>query len=280
MTSLKTFKSRKSLRETLIRVFAQQEDVYAIYLFGREVDAMADEYSDIDIIICSVDLERTWRDYPSLLQTISPIVGRLLLESSETSFAEMILFEGYCPYQKVDLSLVNEITAKDAFGPFLKIYEKDVLQPEKPTVLPVFPRTRDIHLDLADTLFSVPRFTKCLFRRDYDMYRRWKGTTNSLMLLLYEKYLGWHVESIRRDLKPHEAKHLYNILGQNDIERLETVLPLTGELNLAVSYRNGIDFYIDLISQKSQALDRPLNTAFMHTIRNFLHEEVRRYLKG
>jgi hypothetical protein len=61
---------------------------------------------------------------------------------------------------------------------------------------------------------------------------------------------------------------------------LETVFPLTGELNLAASYRNCIDFYIELIEQKSQALATPNNTAFAYTIRDFLHEEIKRYLKG
>jgi predicted nucleotidyltransferase len=279
MTSSNTSKSREELRETLIRHFSQQDEVYAIHLFGREADGRVDCYSDIDIIICSADLERTWRNYSSILQTISPVTGRLLLESTPTSFAEMILFQDASPYQKVDLSLCDRIETKEVFGPFIKVYEKNVSPSAITTTLPVFPRLRDIHLDLADTLFSVPRFTKCLFRRDYDMYRRWKGTTNSLMLLLYEKYFGWQRESIRRDLKPHEAKHLYYALSRQDAEQLETVLPLTGNFNLAVSYRNAIKYYIDLMEQKSLALAEPINDALVHIIHNFLNAEIERYLK-
>jgi hypothetical protein len=272
------YKSREELQKIFVDHFIENNEVYAVYFFGREVDGKADQYSDIDIIICSNDLLRTWTAYPHLLQNIAPIMGRLLLESSETSFAEMILLEGWSPYQKIDLSIVGNIACKDAFGPFKQIYKKNGVETVSRTTLPVTPRIRDIHLELSDNLFSVPRFTKCLFRKDFDMYRRWKGTTNHLLVLLYEKYFGWQHETIAQQLKAHEAKHLYEKLTAADNERLQSVFPINGQFNLAISYQNCVVFFVDLMKHKSHDLGLRIQESFADLICTFLHDEVEKYL--
>jgi hypothetical protein len=51
------------------------------------------------------------------------------------------------------------------------MYENQNKQRSSKTKLEFIPITHDVSYLLTDVLFSVARFTKCLFRQDLDMYR-------------------------------------------------------------------------------------------------------------
>ena len=58
------------LRNQVVDAFCKEPEIYGIYAFGREVDGTADRYSDLDLIICSNDLEATQKKYRDILGTI------------------------------------------------------------------------------------------------------------------------------------------------------------------------------------------------------------------
>jgi len=66
---------------------------------------------------------------------------------------------------------------------------------------------------LTDVVFSVAGFTKCLFRRDIDMYRRWESITDLTLVLLYEKHFGWERETGRKRLDGYQTECLCTALA-------------------------------------------------------------------
>ncbi len=277
---MNNYRSRDDLEERLIDTFSRPEEISAIYFFGKAVEGKTDSYSDIDIVICTDDPARTWRNYEAMLSGISPIRERLLLDSGETHFAEMVMFQDYLPYQKIDLSLLSDLQQKNAFGPFLEVYQRPAKTDLVLSLFPVKPKLRTLNHEINEILFSIPRFTKCLFRSDFDMYRRWKGTTNNLMVLLYEKYFGWQAEVARHDLRPQEAKRLYDALTPEDHKRLTAVYPLNARANLAESFGQCIGFYLDLSIQKARDLEISINREFITYMRKFTRSEIDRFAKA
>ena len=89
---------REELHRELCAVFSAQPEIRGIYVFGREVDGQPDEYSDIDMILCSDDLARSHRNYRDVLWKIAPIVGTYLIHSDVAEIAEMVLLEEFSPY--------------------------------------------------------------------------------------------------------------------------------------------------------------------------------------
>lgn len=267
--------SREDLRQQLIEAFADRPEVHGIYVFGREAEGKADQFSDIDMIVCSNDLRTTEANCLGMLSGISPVVGQLLLRSVEYQLVRMFMFQDYSPYQKIDLSLVGDITQEGVFGPFVPVFECPGASPGSTTSLDVIPRTKDATHQLEDVLFAVPRFTKCLHRRDYDMYRRWRGLNRMLWVLLYERHFGWEAETTRRELNPPEAKSVYSCLEAWELEWLEDICPLDGVLNIPRSYRRGVELYVELSYQKAEQLGVPLNAELTKHVLAFLREETR-----
>jgi predicted nucleotidyltransferase len=271
---MNNYRTRDDLKARLIEIFSTQEEVYAIYFFGKEVEGKADSYSDIDIIVCTNDPARTWGKYDSLLSHVSPIRERLLLNSQGNSFAEMVMLEDYRPYQKIDLSLVEAIQQETDFAPFLNTYQRPTKSERVLSVFPIKPRKRNLNHEINEILFSIPRFTKCLFRNDFDMYRRWKATTRNLLVLLYEKYFGWQEEVTRSDLRAQEAKQLYDALTPEDHHRLQAIYPPDAQINLAGSFGHSIEFYLDLAIQKARNLEVQINREFITYMKEFTRSEV------
>ena len=67
------YRPRKELHRELSAAFSAQPEICSIHVFGREVDGQPDEYSDIDMILCSDDLARSHRNYRDVLGKIAPI---------------------------------------------------------------------------------------------------------------------------------------------------------------------------------------------------------------
>jgi predicted nucleotidyltransferase len=271
------FKTRDELRNSLIKQFSQQKEVFKIFFFGKEVENKHDQFSDIDMIVCSSDLAKTQSNYRNIISNISPIIGTLWLESSKKTFAESIMLKDYAPYQKIDLSITNDIANK-IVGETLLVYEdenKSTLNSSELKIIEKNPVRNQLH----DYLFSVPRFTKCLFRKDFDMYRRWKGVTNIVPILLYEKHFGWQRESCKK-LMPQDFVLLYKNLSSDEKTKLEEVYPLNAELNIAKSFNKGVDLLIELSKLKAENFKIDIDENFIEYIKEFLNSEVKRFTEN
>lgn len=274
------YRPREELQTAVIQAFAHHQEVSQIFFFGKGAEGTADLFSDIDMVVCSRHVRTTQYTYRQTFTHISSIRSTLLLESTPQHFAEMIMLTDYSPYQKIDFSIVNNIHEKYQFAPFCLMYDQDqgVHHPSaSPNALEIMPFQRDTAYMLQDILFSVPRFTKCLFRHDGDMYRRWKSISNSASVLLYEKYFGWQQETVKKSLTAYETKHLYAVLTAHDRQRIDAIYPTNGVLHLADSYQTSIELIIELSSQKATDVHISLDTTFITYIMQFLETEIHRY---
>ena len=104
---------------------------------------------------------------------------------------EMIILRDYSPYQKLDFSIVSDMQKQEALKPAKTVYGSGDPAPEHPSEMAISGRVLELQNRMNDILFSIPRFTKCLFRGDFDMYRRWEGVVAEMCVLLYERHFGW-----------------------------------------------------------------------------------------
>jgi predicted nucleotidyltransferase len=269
--------TRNELRNKLIKAFSEREEIYQIFLLGGEVKGKVDKFSDIDIIVCSNDLLKTQKDYDNILNSISPVIETLLFESSKNTFSEIVIFKDYSPYQKVDLSIIEDIKTKNYLGPFLSIYENVHKPTHSKTRLNKIKMKKDVEYKLCDILFSVPRFTKCLFRKDFDMYNRWIGVFKAVLALLYEKHFGWQKIS-KKELDLMEQKKLYNELNNSDRLLLDKIYPLNAKLDVVLSFQRSINLFVNLSEEKAKYFGIKLNSKFIEHIKSFMNVEIKRFL--
>lgn len=273
-------KTRNELRNLVIKSFSKEVEINSIYFFGKEVNNKSDEYSDIDMIICSKDLAKTQSRYLEILNDISPIIGSYLLNSTENDFSQMVMLKDFSPYQKIDFSITDSIETKKlaGFGPFISIYKDNSLTTKVNSKLDII-KQNNVKNQLDNFLFTVPRFTKCLFRKDYDMYRRWKHISDYTMVLLYEKYFGWEEKTLRDQVSVKELSKLNKVISNYEKEILNRIFPSSGIVNIAKSYKLCIEFLITLCKQKADYFKVELNEDFILHIERFLHSEITRYIE-
>lgn len=268
--------SRQSLRNGIIEAFSAQDEIYKIIIFGKEAAGKDDLYSDIDLVVYSNDPFTTWQHYRAIFASLAPVVGTLPLGSSPDFIAEMLLLEGYSPYQKIDFSIGVGLDL--ALTSVKTVYER----PEKNTpplsALPVIETRYDVRFHLADQLFSIPRFTKCLFRRDIDMYRRWSGFMNRALVLQFEQKFGWEVETQKSKLYSYETEKLMAHLSQEERQRIFGILPPDGSVEIARSALNAVDLIIVLSREKAGCLNVSLDNHFIEIFQGFLYDEIERFL--
>jgi len=73
-----------------------------------------------------------------------------------------------------------------------------------------------------DILFSIPRFLKCLFRGDFDAFRRHAGVTRAVSVLLFEKIFGFK-KVAKKNLNPREHFLWQKNLSPIDAEKVEKI---------------------------------------------------------
>ena len=130
---------------------------------------------------------------------------------------------------------------------------------------------------LTDVLFSVDRFTKCLFRRDIDMYRRWESITDLTLVLLYEKHFGWERETLRKRLDGYRTKCLCEALAAEEAAHLHRIRPPHARLDLAASYQASVELLVELSRQKARHFGVALDDDLIAQIGGFMDDEIRRY---
>ncbi|MFC1975245.1 hypothetical protein ACFLXQ_02475 [Chloroflexota bacterium] len=271
---MEAYKTRDNLRRKIIEVFAAQEEVYQIRLFGKEVEGKHDCYSDIDLIVCSNDPAKIQARYMDVFGLISPVRATFTLGVTSDGFSEMVMLKDYSPYQKIDFS-IGDLGKED--WPFVVVYENKEKPSVKQTTLNEVHLRQDVVYKLTDILFSIARFTKCLFRRDVEMYRRWKSITDATLVMLYEKYFGWESETFKKKLDPSEAKCLYENLEVDEKEQTHIIFPPNAKLDLALSYQTSIGMFIELAEQKADYFGTALDFGFIEYIKRFMNSEIDRY---
>ncbi len=263
------------LQEKLIELFSKQAEVGKMRIFGKLAEGTGDDFSDVDIRIISKDPLITQKNAHRLIEdNIARIMATFTLASDPGCFAEMIMLAGYSPYQKIDISVERE-GAGIPFEPITSVYEnKNAAGLDRDC--DIYTIKKSVDYNLMDVLFGVPRITKCFYRQDFDMYRRWKHQTDALIVLLNEKYTAWQAVSEKKELDAHAAKLLFQRLCAEDKHKLEQILPLNGELKIPISYLSSLQFYVELAMLKANALKVVLDQEFMHFMLKFAQEEVKK----
>ena len=205
-----THGTRKDLRRSVIEAFAAQDEIYRICFFGREAEGKHDCYSDIDMVVYSSDLARTKARYKDVFASISPVRATFTLGGTPESYSEMVMLHDYSPYQKVDFSIGDWGLWESHLSVVYDSKEKS--RACRSTLCAVEVR-QDVAYKLTDVLFSVARFSKCLFRRDVDMYRRWESITNVTLVLLYEKHFGYGIWTHHITQVVENGKRLARLFG-------------------------------------------------------------------
>lgn len=271
-------KTAKALSDKLVDAFSRQKEVARIRIFGKLAEGTFDQYSDVDIRIVSKDPFLTQSYYRKLIEeSVSSIIkSTFLLVSDVNVYAEMIMLKDYTPYQKIDFDIEREGYGID-FKPSKDIYIAQNAVGEDQN-LKIYPIANSVGYSLQNILFSVPRMTKCFFRKDFDMYRRWKSMTDVLLVLLYEKYFGYSEITDKKELKANEAKNLFLKLTDEDRNYLNRILPTEGKLTIPTSYLDALRLFVQESQRKASSFSVQLDTNFINYMFNFAEEEIRRVL--
>jgi len=264
------------LCDKLVEAFSKEPEIWKVQVFGRLVDGVSDEYSDVDIKIISKDPYATQQKLHNVIeQSISRVRKTFLLASDKNCFAEMIMLSDYSPYQKIDISVEREGFGV-SFSPISTVFQNDNAE-GLDRDCEVYAIKKNVEYDLFNVLFGIPRTTKCLFRGDFDIYRRWQSLTNSLLLILSEKYLGWQLINEQERIRAHDAKVLYKKMIKSDILKLKKVFPSDGVVDISKSYISGLNLYVETACQKAEMQSVILDEEFIKYIVNFAKKEVLRF---
>jgi hypothetical protein len=269
---MQAHKTREELRNKVIEAFAAQEEIFQICFFGREVEGKHDCYSDIDMVVYSSDPASTQTHYAEVFASISPIRATFALGGTQDAFSEMIMLWDYSPYQKIDFSIGGKQDWR-----LVVMYDDRAKPRVSHSHLTSRPTQPDVIYKLTDVLFSVARFTKCLFRRELDMYRRWVSITDLTLNMLYEKHMGWRPETSVGKLGSYDTQHLYEQLTPHEQEQVHVIRPPDATIDLALSYQASIDMFIELSEQKARHVGVKVDHDFIEYITAFLDSEIQRY---
>ena len=119
--------------------------------------------------------------------------------------------------------------------------------------------------------FSFPRFLKCLFRGDIEMYRRWEGIKNKLFLMLYKKYVN-DIPYGNAKFSPFDFQLLNEKLPKSEYESLLNILPINGNIDIIESYRLIAFTLVDLFLERLNG-DR-INNIFIDRMLQFIDGEI------
>ena len=269
------YRSRQELRRRVIQAFSDLDEVYKIILFGKEAAGKDDCYSDIDLIVYSNDPAKTWQHYRETLSSIAPVGGTFPLGSGPEYYAEMLLLDGFSPYQKIDFSIGVGIDL--VLTSVMTVYECPEKDTQPVSSLPVIETRYDVVYYLVDLLFSIPRFTKCLFRQDIDLYRRWNGAINRALVLMFERKFGWEEETRKGKLVSYEVERLMACLSAEERQMIFAICPPDGKVDVARSFLNAVDLTVMLSKEKADALGVRLDEGVIAIFQSFLQEEIGRF---
>lgn len=262
------------IKDQLIKIFSSRDEISEVQIFGKLAENKADKYSDVDIRVISQDPYATQKDLKELISTISPIRETYILASDENTYALMFMLKNYTPYQKIDIGIQRKGYGIQ-FSNITTVYSKES-KVNKNRDFDIVSTEKTVDYNLKNFLFGIPRITKCFFRNDFDMYRRWISNINAFMSLLYEKYFGWQEISEMKAPNAPNSKLLLEQLTSKDRKRFESILPLDRRPNIEKGLLNMLIWFIELSYEKSENLNIPINQSFSEFIINWTTKEIRK----
>lgn len=264
------------LKDKLVKLFSKRQEVKEIMIFGKIAEGLSDKYSDIDIRIISADPYLTQQELDLYIsRNISEIRSKFTLVSNENEFAEMIMLKDYSPYQKIDLGVCKEGYGLTFSGIKSVYVNSNPVGQERE--MRVQGTSRDVSYDLDNHLFGIPRFTKCLYREDFDMYRRWKNMVDSLLVLIEESYFGYVEIQSKKSINAPDSKKLFTALSNEDTESLNQILPLSGEVDISRSFLKGSQLFVALSRKKATHMHVKLDEKFIQYMEEFASREISRF---
>ena len=267
------------LTKELINKFKTLSEVYLVGITGSNRDGNSDEYSDVDLFVCSTDMESTKDAYKKLITEISPIIQiSPFFYDLPNVINEIIYLKNFSPYQKIDLTIVPYTGYLPDFNPEMSIvFEKPVDQKESVSTIPAL--TADMEtIDMSLGMYAgfILGFAKSFHRKNISIYRYWTFLKDKVLVLLFEKYFGWSNFYSQSRISAEDQKKLFLNLNQEDRWSLEKIMPISGNLDLVESFKLVVETYLDLTQLKSESLNSSINLEFIDYLKEFVKKEIRR----
>jgi predicted nucleotidyltransferase len=263
---------QKELLNKLVKGYAGRPEVEYIYTFGKAARDQADEYSDVDLVVVSRDLARLHGRFETVIEEVSAIDGSYTIVSTASKLARMYILKDYPPYQKIDLSIEADPGAV-IFADKRQLYAAKAEENKESRLAVTYEKYTDRN-QLYDILFSIPRFLKCLFRRDLTMYRRWNGMREYLDYMLYKTYVKDKPYELR-NLNPYEHEQVLKKAPAEVKNELAGLLPVSGKPDIGRSFQGMMEMIVDLFFK---TLDKgSVNMDFVKRMLGFMDSEIKRY---
>ena len=193
----------------------------------------------------------------------------------DVEIVEMILLQGMSPYNKIDFSIRNDLDGKNEFKPFKELYNRNSKHQKTSTKIKTNLKYSKNINTLNDKLFSIPRFTKTLFRNEQpESYRRWQATINEYLEILMKKYLAIVPQKL---LHPVTFKKLMAEINRNDMIIMKNILPSGDSFSIGDSYKYAMN---EIIEYHSAKIKNDSFREFKDTMMRFLHEEIDKFNKN
>lgn len=267
------------LLKSLVEAFSKSPEIFLIGTFGSAVTKQMDEYSDVDIIICSNDLKKTQSEYRKIIESISPIVTLSPFYSEKPDvISEIIYLQKFKPYQKVDLTIIPYLGYLSNFNPEMTILYEDQIADRKlkSGLEPKKESEEALNEWLVKNVGFVVGFCKSYKRKNMEMYRYWDFIKDATLVLLFENHYGWSTDYSKMRLSAPEFKDLfYRKINKNEYDYLLQILPPSGVLDIKNSFLVSFFLFSELINIKSNGVKQYLDSNFLNYIKNFLQEELK-----
>ncbi|MEP7103330.1 MAG: nucleotidyltransferase domain-containing protein [Candidatus Dojkabacteria bacterium] len=270
--------SPQNLLKSLVDKFSKNEEVFLIATFGSAINNEMDDYSDVDLIICSNDLAKTYSEYRTIIESISPIVAVSPFYADKPNvISEVIYLKNYSAFQKLDLTVIPYLGYLSDFNPNVFImYENQVVDRTlKRGIVRKNKPAETLDSWMTNYMGLVVGFVKTYKRKNMEIYRYWDLVKDAMIVLLFEKYNGWSKQFDRPRLTSAEYKDLfYRKISKSEFDLLSQVLPQSGILDIKTSFIVSFFLFTELLSIKSSSLKEYINLEFLDYIRGFMQEEL------
>lgn len=269
---------RQALLDAILRELKSRQEVLEIHAFGSAVSKTEDEYSDYDLVVCSASPRKTQCNLNRTLEAAAPILGSFVLLSRPDQLGTMFLFKGFSPYHKLDLALVPSLAALPTYGPFRCLYKADEahqMSAEEDT-LEEHATGHPFVNQVNGVVFCIPRFTKCLFRQDRDVYKKWIFVLEHTLSIMHESHFGWKEEQ-GDFLSSPERDALYKEVGTGAASSLDLMMPTPSAFDLGSSFAACIGQFVSCANRKAAALGVSLEQETIVYLVSFLQSELDRF---
>ncbi|MFS8131243.1 MAG: nucleotidyltransferase domain-containing protein [Candidatus Dojkabacteria bacterium] len=269
----------QNLLKSLVDKFSKSEEIFLIATFGSAINNEMDEYSDVDIIMCSNDMATTYGHYRDTIGSISPVTAvSSFYYDKPNVISEVIYLKDFKPYQKIDLTIVPYLGYLSEFNPnvFILFENQTIDRTLKRGIVHKNKPVETLDTWMTNYMSLVIGFVKTYKRQNMEMYRYWDLVKDAMIVLMFEKYSSWSKQYDRPRLSSSEFKDLfYRKINKNEFDLLTQAMPRNGVLDLRHSFLVSFYLFSELLVIKSNTLKEYINVEFLDYIKNFLQSELK-----